>query len=137
MIAAAGIFVFAMLALLQFFFWYCRALIAASSRVELSESTQEVTGIDDHHVSGDDFERLHQLVHLCPETGGDRMGLVLIRFYHAFLGFLRTAFAASWPGGAGWAERERANCAYFTAVTLDARIARTKLLLQQQSSNQL
>jgi hypothetical protein len=37
----------------------------------------------------------------------------------------------------GLAERERASCAYFTAVTLDARIARTRVLLAQQASNQL
>jgi len=92
---ASVIFVFASLALLQFFFWYCRSLIAATSGVELSESTREVARIDNQHVSGDDFERLHQLVHLCPESGGDAMGLKLIRFYHAFLGFLRAASATS------------------------------------------
>ncbi len=134
---AALIFVFASLALLQFFFWYCRALIAASSRVELSESAREVTGINSRRVSGDDFERLHQLVHLCPETGGDKLGLALISAYHASLGLLRSSFRPFAPAAAGWAERERANCSYFTAVTLDARIARTRLLLQQQSSNQL
>ena len=134
---AAAIFVFASLALLQFFFWYCRALIAASSRVEISDSTREVMGIDNRRVSGDDFARVHQLVHLCPETGGDAMGLRLIRAYHAFLGMLRAAFHAFAPGAAGWVERERASCAYFTAVTLDARIARTRLLLEQQTSNQI
>jgi hypothetical protein len=134
---AALIFVFASLALLQFFFWYCRALIAASSRVELSDSTREMTGIDNHRVSGDDFARLHQLVHLCPETGGDTMGLELIRAYHSFLGMLRSSSLVLAPAAAGWAERERASCAYFTAVSLDARIARTRLLLEQQASNQL
>lgn len=134
---AALIFVFATLALLQFFFWYCRSLIAATSGVELSEAAQEVAGIDNHHVSGDDFERLHQLVHLCPETGGDAMGLKVIRAYHSFLGLLRRMFRGFAPGAAGWAERERASCAYFTAVTLDARIARMRLLLEQQTSNQL
>jgi hypothetical protein len=134
---ASVIFVFASLALLQFFFWYCRSLIAATSGVELSESTRVVAGIENHHVSGDDFDRLHQLVHLCPETGGDAMGLKLIRSYHAFLGMLRAAFRAFAPAWAGWAERERASCAYFTAVTLDARIARTRVLLAQQASNQL
>jgi hypothetical protein len=134
---AALIFVFASLALLQFFFWYCRSLIAATSDVELSQATQEVAGIDNHHVSGDDFARLHQLVHLCPEAGGDAASLALVRAYHGFLGMLRAAFRAFAPAAAGWAERERASCAYFTAVTLDARIARTRLLLEQQASNQL
>jgi len=135
---ASAIFVFASLALLQFFFWYCRSLIAATSGVELSEATREVARINNLHVSGDDFERLHQLVDLCPETGGDAMGLKVIRFYHAFLGPLRAAFRAfAAPAWAGWAERERASCAYFTAVTLDARIARTRVLLAQQATNQL
>jgi hypothetical protein len=135
--AAAAIFVFASLALLQFFFWYCRSLIAATSGVELSESTREVARLDHHRVTGNDFQRLHQLVHLCPERGGDTMGLQFIRAYHAFLGLLQTAFLPLAPGWAGWMERERASCAYFTAVTLEARIARTRVLLAQQVSNQL
>ena len=133
---AAAIFVFASLALLQFFFWYCRALIAATSRVELSDATREVTGIENRHVSGDDFEKLNQLVHLCPEAGGDAMGLRFIGMYHSFLGLLRIGFHAFAPNAEGWAERERASCSYFTAVTLDARIARNRLLLEEQGSNQ-
>ena len=132
---AAAIFVFASLALLQFFFWYCRALIAATSRVELSEATREVTGLEHRHISGDDFEKLTQLVQLCPETGGDSMGLTFIRMYHGLLGILQVGFHAFAPIAENWAERERANCSYFTAVTLDARIARTRLLLEEQGSN--
>lgn len=134
---ASLIFVFASLALMQFFFWYCRSLIAATNGVELSDAAREVAHIRNHRVSGEDFVRLHQLVHLCPEAGGDAMGLRVIRFYYAVLGPLRAAFRAFAPAWADWADRERAGCAYFNAVTLDARIARTRVLLAQQSANQL
>ncbi len=134
---AVSILIFSVGALLQFFFSYCRSLIAASSKVELSDSAREVTAIENHHVTGDDFYRLHQLVHLCPETGGDTFGLRAIRAYHAMLGLLQPAFQTLAPAAAGWAERERASCAYFAAVALDARIARTRDLLEEQVSNRL
>lgn len=134
---AALIFVISVVALLQFFLSYCRSLIAASSRIELSESVREVTGIEDHKVTADDFQRLHQLVQLCPESGGDSVSLRAIGTYYGMLGMLHTPLRGLAPAAAGWLDRERANCSYFAAVALDARIARTRHLLEEQSSNQL
>ncbi len=134
---AALIFVISMAALLQFFVSYCRSLIAAYSRVELSEEAREVTGIRDRVVRGDDFRRLLQLVGLCPEPGGDRGELRAVRAYYSLLCLLRAAFRWLAPAMAGWAEHERENCCYFAAVALDRRIAYTRDLMAQQVANRL
>jgi hypothetical protein len=132
---AALIFVISIVALLQFFLSYCRSLIAASRKVELSESVREVTGIEDHKVTAEDFQRLHQLVHLCPESGGDTASLRAIGAYYGMLGALRMPLRGLAPAAAGWVDRERANCSYFAAVALDARISRTRHLLEEQESD--
>ncbi len=129
---AALIFVISMVFLLQFFIAYCRALIAASFRLELSPQAHEVTGIDDHIVRNDDFRRLLQLVRLCPEPGNDGLELRAVRDYYALLGFLRSTLGSLAPALAAWTDRERQGCGYFAAVALDRRIAHNRDLMAEQ-----
>ena len=68
--------------LLQFFVSYCRSIIAASARQPLSREVQDVTGIQ-KAASGEDFPRVVQLLHLCPETPDDRTRLQAIGAYFA------------------------------------------------------
>jgi len=131
----ALIFVVSVAALLQFFVSYCRSLIAASGKVELSDQTREVAGIEDHIVYGDDFHRLLQLVGLCPEPGNDRVEVWSVRTYFRLLNALRAACRAISPTVADWAERERVSCSYFAAVTLDRRITYNRDLMAEQMSH--
>ena len=133
----ALIFVVSVAALLQFFISYCRSLIAAYNKVELSEQAHEVTGIDDHIVRGDDFGRLLQLVWLCPDPGDDAREILAVRVYYRLVGILRATLRSLAPGIAGWAERERENCAYFAAVALDRRIAYNRDLMAEQTSHRM
>ena len=133
MILPAIILVVALAMLLQFLVFYCRLLVAASRRVELSESVRQVTGIQGHAVNGDDFPRLRRLVDLCPETNGDSYRLGAIRAYHAFLKVFQVLFGPVVPLAAAWATTERSGCAYYAAVTLDARIAHTRRILESDS----
>ena len=130
MILPAIILVVSLTMLLQFFVFYCRLLVAAGRRMELSDSVRKVTGIEGQVVSGDEFPRLRRLVELCPETNGDRYRLGAIRAYHAFLGIFRVLFGPVAPVAAAWASSERSGCAYFAAVALDARIAHTRRILE-------
>lgn len=57
---AALIAIISLSALLQFFVSYCRSVIAASSKVELSEQVREVAGIQSQPPSGEEFRRLLQ-----------------------------------------------------------------------------
>lgn len=129
---AAFILVVSTVFLLQFFVTYCRSLIAAYRQVDLSEDAREVTGIEDHIVSGDDFRRLLQLVWLCPEPRDDRLEIGAVRTYYALLGLLRAIGRSMAPTIAPWVEREREGCSYFAAVALDRRIAHNRDLMAQQ-----
>lgn len=129
------IFVFTFAALLQFCVFYCRSLIAAYRKVELSEQVREVTGIESETVAGDEFDRLVQLVHLCPQRNDEGLGIQAVGAYYHLLNLLRGAFRPVAPGLVGWAERERQNCSYFAAVALDRRIAYSRDLLEQQMAD--
>ncbi len=129
---AALIFVIAIAGFLQFFVSYCRSLIAAYERVDLSEQAREVTGINDHEVDGQDFGRLLQLVRMCPEPGDDTGEIRAVSTYYRLLSITRAALRSIAPALENWVERERGSCAYFAAVALDRRIAHNRDLLAQQ-----
>ncbi len=134
---AALICVISLAALLQFFVSYCRSLIAAYSRAELSEQVREVTGIEGGTVAGDEFERLLRLARLCPERGGDRGEIRAVGVYYGLLNLVRAIFRSIAPGLSGWVELERQHCSYFAAVTLDRRIAYSRDLLAQQMPDRI
>ncbi|HEV8384461.1 MAG TPA: hypothetical protein VGQ11_06275 [Candidatus Acidoferrales bacterium] len=129
---AALIFVVALAMFLQFFVSYCRSLIAAYERVDLSEQAREVTGISDHQVSGRDFGRLLQLVQMCPEPGDDSKEIGAVRAYYKLLTLARAIFQNIAPALERRMERERESCAYFAAVALDRRIAHSRGLVAEQ-----
>ncbi|MHB8411105.1 MAG: hypothetical protein ACYDDI_04070 [Candidatus Acidiferrales bacterium] len=133
---AALICVISIAALLQFFVSYSRSIIAAYRKSDLSEQVREVVGIEGRNVSSDQFGRLVQLIRLCPQKGDDRADLKIVGVYYSMMGALRSTARTIAPRITAWAERERADCAYFVAVALDRRIAYSRDLLAQQMSGQ-
>ena len=127
----AFIFVCSVTLLLQFFVSYCRSIIAASVRQPLSREVQDVTGIQ-NAASGEDYPRVVQLLHLCPESPDDRTRLQAVGAYFGMLNFLRSTVARLRPSWRTWTDLERAHCAYFAAVALDRRIAFSRDMLAQQ-----
>jgi hypothetical protein len=127
----AFIFVCSVTLLLQFFVSYCRSIIAASARQPLSREVQDVTGIQ-KAASGEDYPRVVQLLHLCPESPDDRTRLQAVGAYFGMLNFLRSTVASLKPSWKAWTDLERAQCAYFAAVALDRRIAFSRDMLAQQ-----
>ncbi len=132
---AALIFVIAVAGFLQFFVSYCRSLIAAYERVDLSEQVREVTGISNRHVTGQDFVRLLQLVRMCPEPGDDSREIGAVHTYFRLLTVARAAFRRIAPSLEQRMERERESCTYFAAVALDRRIAHSRDLMAEQLAN--
>jgi len=130
---AGVILVFSVAALMQFFVSYCRSLIAASSRRELSPDVQDVIGIE-RGAKGEDFERVMQFLHLCPERREDRNGIQAIGAYFRLLGAVGKTVGAILPALRVWTESERSQCAYFVAVALDRRIAYSRDMLADQMS---
>jgi hypothetical protein len=131
---AALILAVSLAALLQFFVSYCRSLIAACAKEELSLQAREVTGISGHSVSGDEFLKLAGLVRLCPDPGADRSRMRAVGLYFRMMNLLRESGNRVAPAVSAWAERERQACAYFAAVVLDHRIAHSRDLMARQSS---
>jgi len=128
---AGIIFVCSVVFLLQFFVSYCRSLIAASIKHPLSAEVQDVTGIKSA-ATGEDFDRVVQLLQLCPDRPEDRSGMQAIGAYFGLLGFVRGTLARLVPSLRAWTETERGQCTYFAAVTLERRIAFSRDMFAQQ-----
>ncbi|HEY2461704.1 MAG TPA: hypothetical protein VGI16_12905 [Candidatus Acidoferrum sp.] len=128
---AGIILVCSVVILLQFFVSYCRSLIAASVRQPLSLEVKDVTGLA-QPTSGEDFARVVQLLHLCPDRPEDRGEIRAIGAYFRLLNFVKATLAIVAPSIGVWTEMERAHCTYFAAVALDRRIAFSRTLLAQQ-----
>lgn len=118
--------------MLQFFVSYSRSLIAASIKQALSPEVQDVAGISKPAV-GEDFARVVQLLHLCPDRREDRGEIRAIGAYFRMLEFVRSTVAKAMPPVLAWTERERGQCTYFAAVALDRRIAFSRDMLAQQA----
>jgi hypothetical protein len=131
MIWSITIFALSLATLLMFFVSYCRSLTAASSRYPLSREVRDVTGIE-ALPSGRDFERVTQLLQLCPEHSEDRTGLQAVGLYYKILNFVQHRFAQTFPSLQDWTERELAGCTNFAAVVLDRRIALSRAILMQE-----
>jgi len=128
---AAVILVCSLILMLQFFVSYCRSLIAACAKEQLPLEVQEVTGIA-RAAGPEDFSRVVQILNLCPDRPEDRGDLRAVSAYYRLLGFVRSTIAMAAPALKAWTDRERAQCAYFAAVTLGRRIAFSRNLLAQQ-----
>jgi hypothetical protein len=134
---AALICVISIAAFLQFFVSYCRSILASSRKFELSDRVREVTGIANHDVAADDFNRLLQLVRLCPERGDDRSELRAVGTYYNLLAVVNRVSRPMVPALASWTDQERQSCSYFAAVALDRRISYSRDLFTQQISDRL
>ena len=118
---AALILVASLAGFLQFFISYCRSLVVAYSKVELSPQACEFAGLESEVLRGDEFRRLVRLVEICPNPRDDRLEMRAMRVYYTLLDLVRVLRPVAHPVVA-WAERERAGCAYFAAVALDRRM---------------
>jgi hypothetical protein len=128
---AALIFVVSLATLLMFFVSYCRSLMASSCVHKLSQEVRDVTGITTA-ASGRDFEKVVQLLRLCPERPDDSAGLQAVGFYYQILNLLEKTIGRHVPSLYFWTEQERAGCANFAVVLLDRRIAFSREIIAQQ-----
>jgi len=132
---AVLIFAVSFLTTLQFFVSYCHSLIEESRGHTLSVYAREISGVTRGTARGDQFNRLLQLLALCPEPGGDANQVRAVSTYFSLLSLGRMLMNWATPGAAQWIEAERGGCAYVVAVILDRRITYSRTLLAQQSSN--
>ena len=119
---ASLVFIFSLGALGQFAVAYCRTLLLAYNKVELSARVREVTGITEG-IAASEFDRLLQLVRLAPPLADDATEIRAVKVYH---GIARVANALVSPfsqKASQLLQSELERCSYFAAVTLDRRLA--------------
>jgi hypothetical protein len=117
---AAMILVVAATAMVQFAFYYWRALVLTFAAQELSERIQQVT--EAGQPAAANFEALLALQKMCPEleTGSKRIGAVAA--YYRALSALKSAMGRIAPAISRWAEQEMSTCTRYAAVVVDHRL---------------
>ncbi len=137
MVIAACIAVASMAALLPLFVSYCGTMLVAAERLSLSDRVTALVAADDAGPGADDFERILQLVRLCPECEADRAGVQAVSIYYRGLQLSRRLFGKMLPNLSAWADGEHRKCAHFAAVVLDRSISSSRRLFGQEASGQL
>jgi len=124
-------------ALVEVYLSYCRSVLASARRVELSSRAVGLAGMEGKSLMAKDFERILQLLYLCPEHDADRTGVRAIGAYYRLLQVLSSVFGRLNPRLVLWTEHESARCSHFAAVVLDRSISSSRSFLNQQASDQL
>jgi len=137
MVIAACIAGASMLALLPLYVSSCRATLTAAERTLLSERVTALLGTDGAELGAGDFDRVLQLVRLCPEHGDDRQGIRAISVYHWAVGVGTALFGRFSPQVSAWSEVQRRQCAHFAAVVLDRSISSSRRMFTQQAGDLL
>jgi len=132
---AAVIAAVSLVAFLPLYVSYCQAVLASAGKIDISDRVLALAEMNGERVCGGDFERIVQLVRLCPEYHADRAGIQAIVAYHRLLQVLGRTLGGVSPGLAAWAERQQACCSHFAAVALDRSISSSRTLFAQQASH--
>jgi hypothetical protein len=110
------------------FVYYCRSALASTRTAEPSGQLRRAMGLENGKSNCADFERLLELVRLCPEPGKDAWPIRCVATYHGLLRLLAPQFDEPLPAVSSWARREQRACSHFLAVVLDQRIASSRHL---------
>jgi hypothetical protein len=132
---ATLIAVVSLAALVQVFVSYCRSVLASARKVELSPRVVALSGMQGESLAADDFDRVLQLVRLCPDHDADRTGVRAIGVYYRLLQMLSRGVGTFSPGVTIWTEDESQGCSHFAAVVLDRSISSSRNLFTQQASD--
>jgi hypothetical protein len=117
------IFIFSIGALVQFAFAYCRSLLLAYAKVQVSEHTLQLAGLIGEIFRPHEFGRLMALVDMQVSPGDDGAEIRVITFYHELLRSARILVSPLGRGASTWFDRELSLCTHFAAVTLDRRLS--------------
>jgi hypothetical protein len=137
MVIAGFIAALSLAALLPLFVSYCGTLLSSARKERISDRVAALTGASDTELAADDFDRVLQLVRLCPEYDADRAGVRAVTTYYRGLQLCGRVCGGHSPSLEVWIKRERAHCSHFAAVVLGRCISLSRRLLSQQASDQL
>jgi hypothetical protein len=116
------ILVFSVGALAQFSLAYCRTLLIAYGKVEVSARTREIAGINTSTIQPEMFSQLTCLLRLAPDPQDDSAEIESVKTYFFTMSLLRQIFGPLSARISRWFDGELSLCAHFAAVTLDRRI---------------
>jgi len=133
----ALICVISLAALGQVFVSYCRSALASARKADLSERFWAVADIERKTLSAEDFDRIFQLVRLCPDYDDGRGEIRAVGLYCRLLEGLGRTVDSLMPGVAAWSVRERQECSHYAAVALDRNISSSRELVTQHASDRL
>ena len=119
---AAMLFAISIVALTQFAAYYWRAMLAGTAAQPVSERVLAAAGVQNGHVTGQDFPALVGLHNLTPELRSGGSGLGLVRAYYSLVDGISSLIGRSLPAVGAWSERELAVCARYAAVQIDRRL---------------
>jgi hypothetical protein len=119
---AACILVMSVGAMMQFALAYCRTLLLAYSKVELSPLTLRVAKLSSESFAPEEFYRVMCLARLAQPTRDDAAEIHSISAYYRLVeiaGYIVAPFSRT---ASASIRQELSRCTYFAAVTLDRRL---------------
>jgi hypothetical protein len=137
MLTAGIIAAASLVALLPLFVSYCGTLLSSVRSESLSERVSTLIGSCDADLAAQDFDRVLELVRLCPEHEADCVGVRAVTIYYRALQAGGRLCGGLSPRVADWTERECGDCAHFAAVVLDRCISTSRSLFTRQASDHL
>jgi hypothetical protein len=137
MLTAGIIAAASLVALLPLFVSYCGTALSSARSEPLSDRVSRLIGSHNGDLAAQDFDRVLQLVRLCPEYEADSAGVRAVTIYFRALQAGERLCGALSPSFADWKESECRKCAHFAAVVLDRCIASSHSLFTQQASDHL
>jgi hypothetical protein len=137
MLIAGIIAAASLVALLPLFVSYCGTVLSSVRSEPLSERVSTLIGSYDGDLAAEDFDRVLQLVRLCPEQEPDRAGVRAVTVYYRTLQAGGRLCGRLSPSFADWTERECGDCTHFAAVVLDRSISSSRSLFTRQASDHL
>lgn len=117
------IFTLSLSALVQFALAYCRSLLIAYAKVEVSEHTLQLAGLIGEIFGPREFDRLMALVNQQESPGDDNTEIRVITLYHDLLKTARILVSPLGRNASDWFDSELSLCTHFAAVTLDRRFS--------------
>jgi hypothetical protein len=102
---------------------YCRTLLLAYAKVEVSEHTLQLAGLIGEIFRPHEFSRLMALVEMQASPGDDATEIIAITLYHGLLMSVRLLVSLLERSTSNCFDRELSHCTHFAAVTRGRRLA--------------
>src|ERR1700683_117327 len=134
---ATLIAVVSLAALAQVFASYCRSVLASAGKVELSSRVMALTGVEGSIPVAGDFDRVLQLVRLCPTHDADRAGVHAIVTYYRLVQYLGRVLGPMYPDVIAWTGQEAMTCSHFASAVPEQFIPPSRSLFAEQAGDHL